>query len=54
MVMITGGQAQHPWEDAILQALDRDAGDIGPLGRTVQGSEQGEKNSKEEPKGQCL
>lgn len=46
-----GGQAQHPWEDAIQQALDEMQGDIGPHWGTVQGRDQGEKNSKEEPQG---
>ena len=32
-MVCTGGQAQHPWEDDIQQALDRDAEDIGPLGK---------------------
>jgi hypothetical protein len=31
-MVYTGVLTQHPWEDDILQALDRHAGDIGPLG----------------------
>ena len=49
--MYTGGQAQLTWEDDIPQALDRDTGDIGPLGGTVEGREPGEENSKEDPQG---